>query len=139
MVLIASAKRPHRHRNRLILLFLDMILLMQSDLFGIFWFFSLSPWHLTQPLPILKSLLPQPMCLTSHLHYVNVNLPIGKLDGMNYATWPLDVKLWLGSQRYLDDHLTQKVIHICIVLKNTIQSSLKQMFQAYDTCSKVWE
>ena len=29
--------------------------------------------------------------------------------------------------------------HICMVLKNTIQSSLKQMLSAYNTCSEVWE
>jgi len=86
-------------------------------------------------------------------NYVNVNLPIDKLDGMHYATCASNIKLWLESQGYLD-HLIQKVTdiapgdfscwkgidaHIHMVLENTIQSSLKQMFWAYDTCSKVWE
>jgi len=69
-------------------------------------------------------------------------LPFEKLDGMNYVTWALDIKLWPESQGYAD-HLTKKVYditlgdflrwkridaHICMVLKNTIQSSFKQMF-----------
>jgi len=29
--------------------------------------------------------------------------------------------------------------HVCMVLKNTIQSSLKQNFRAYKTCSEVLE
>jgi len=29
--------------------------------------------------------------------------------------------------------------HKCMVLKNMIQSSLKQMFRTYATCSEVWE
>jgi len=29
--------------------------------------------------------------------------------------------------------------HLCMVLKNPIQSSLKQMFSAYDTCYEVWK
>jgi len=28
---------------------------------------------------------------------------------------------------------------LCIVIKSTIQSSLKQIFRTSDTCSKVWE
>jgi len=66
---------------------------------------------------------------------------------MDYATWASNLKLKLESQGYLD-HLTQKVTditpsdlprykrifpHICMVLKNTIQSSLKQMFRAIRT------
>jgi len=64
-----------------------------------------------------------------------------------------NVKLWLKRQGYLD-HLTLKVsnvalndfccwkridAHLCMVLKNTIQSSLKPMFRTYDTCYEVWE
>jgi len=91
-----------------------------------------------------------PSLFTTH---VNVHLPIDKLDGKNYATWASNVKLWLESQGYLD-HLTLKVIdialhdfscwkrvdaHLCMILKSTIQSSLKQMFRTYDTYYEVWE
>jgi len=47
---------------------------------------------------------------SSFTNNVNVHLPIDKLDGKNYATWVVDVKLWLESQAYVD-HLTLKVIN----------------------------
>ncbi|XP_052737011.1 uncharacterized protein LOC128197982 [Vigna angularis] len=87
-----------------------------------------------------------------YTNYVNVHLSIDKLDGTNYATWASDIKLWLKSQGYLD-HLTQNVTtapiddtsrwmkidaQLCIVIKSTIHSSLKQMFRSYETCSEVW-
>jgi len=28
---------------------------------------------------------------------------------------------------------------LCIILKSNIHSSLRQIFHAYETCSKVWE
>jgi len=84
---------------------------------------------------------------------INVYLPIDKLDGTNYSTWAFDIKLWLESQGYLD-HLTLKVTnvdttkfprwkridaHICMILKNTIHTSLKPLFHAYDTSYEDWE
>ena len=77
---------------------------------------------------------------------------IEKLDGTN-DTRTSNIKLWLKSQSYVD-HLTQSVVTIteneisrwlkidaqlCIVLKSTIHSSLKQIFRAYEPCSAVWE
>ena len=62
------------------------------------------------------------------------------------------IKLRLKSQGY-EDHLTQSVTtvaadevfrwtkidaQLCIVIKSTINSSLKQMFRSYETCSDVW-
>jgi len=87
-----------------------------------------------------------------YTNYVNVHLYIDKLDGTNYVTWASDIKLWLKSQGY-EDHLTQSVTtvaadeasrwtkidaQLCIVIKSTITSSLKQMFRSYETCSDVW-
>jgi len=84
---------------------------------------------------------------------VDVHLPIDKLDDKNYTTWVFHVKLWLESQGYLN-YLTLKVTnialgdfprwkiidaHLCMVLKNTIQSHLKPIFRAYDTCYEVSE
>ena len=40
-----------------------------------------------------------------YTNYINVHLSIDKLDGINYATWASDIKLWLKSQGY-EDHLT---------------------------------
>lgn len=36
-----------------------------------------------------------------------MHLSIDKLDSSNYATWALDIKLWLKSYGYVD-HITQK-------------------------------
>ncbi|KOM41612.1 hypothetical protein LR48_Vigan04g181000 [Vigna angularis] len=87
-----------------------------------------------------------------YTNYVNVHLSIDKLDDTNYATWASDIKHWLKSQGYVDI-LTQNVTtatiddtscwmkidaHLCIVIKSTIHSSLKQMFRSYETCSEVW-
>jgi len=36
-----------------------------------------------------------------YINYVNVHLLIDKLDDTNYATWALDVKLWLKRQGML--------------------------------------
>jgi len=75
-----------------------------------------------------------------HTNYVNVHLSINKLDGINYDTWASDIKLWLKSQGYVY-HLTQASVvenedsrwlkidaQLCIVIKPTIHSSLKQLF-----------
>jgi len=74
------------------------------------------------------------------------------LDGTNYDTWTSDIKLWLKSQGYYVDHLTGPIVaenevsswlkidvQLCIIIKSTIYSSLKQIFHTYETCSKVWE
>ena len=86
-----------------------------------------------------------------YTNYVNVHLSIDKLDGTNYDTWASDIKLWLKSQGYVD-HLTHPTLaenevvrwskidaQLCIVIKSTIHSSLKQIFRTYETCSEVWE
>ena len=77
-----------------------------------------------------------------YTNYVNVHLSIDKLDGKNYDTWASDIRLWLKSQGYVD-HLTTSVANVpenevsrwlkidaqlCMVLKSTIHSSLKQIF-----------
>jgi len=82
-----------------------------------------------------------------YTNYVNVHLSSDKLDGTNYNTWALDIKLWLKSQGYVD-HLTRPNVaknelkidaQLCIVIKSTIHSSLKQNFHTYETYSEVWE
>jgi len=87
-----------------------------------------------------------------YINYVNVHLSINKLTDPNYATWSLDVRLWLKSQRYLDylaskaptltlaDDDRWKTIdgQLCVVLKGTLDSSLKQLFRSYETCTKIW-
>jgi len=86
-----------------------------------------------------------------YTNYDNVHLSINKLNGTNYDTWTSYIKLWLKIQGYVD-HLTRpnvvenEVSHwlkidaqLCIVIKFTIQSSLKQIFRTYETCSEVWE
>ena len=93
-------------------------------------------------------IMPDPSIYTN---YVNVHLSIDKLDETNYYTWALDIKLWLQSQGYVD-HLTHPTlaenevfrwlkidVQLCIVIKSTIHSSLKQIFRTYETCSEVWE
>jgi len=75
-----------------------------------------------------------------YTNYVNVHLSIEKLDGTNYDTWVSDIKLWLKTQGYVD-HLTHPNVaenevsrwlkidsQLCIVIKSTIHSSLKQIF-----------
>jgi len=53
----------HLCRHHLVILFLDLVSLIQPDLFSVLGFFlSLRPWRLPLP-PILKPLLP-PVCLT---------------------------------------------------------------------------
>jgi len=92
--------------------------------------------------------MPDPSIYTN---YANIHLSIDKLDGTNYDTWASDIKLWLKSQGY-DDHLTHHTVaenevshwlkidaQLCIVMKSTIHSSLKQIFRTYETCSEVWE
>ena len=92
--------------------------------------------------------MPDPSVYTN---YINVHLSIDKLDGTNYDTWAPDIKLWHKSQGYVD-HLTHHTVaenevfrwlkidaQLCIVIKSTIHSSLKQIFHTYETCSKVWE
>ena len=88
-----------------------------------------------------------------YTNYVNVHLSIDKLNGKNYDTWASDIRLWLKSQGYVD-HLTMFVDNVlekevsrwlktdaqlCMVLKSTIHSSLKQIFLSYETCSEIWE
>jgi len=88
-----------------------------------------------------------------YINYVNVHLSIDKLTGPNYATWSSDVRLWLKSQRYLD-HLAPKArtltpaeddcwetidAQLCVVLKGTLDPSLKQLFHFYKTCAQIWE
>jgi len=88
-----------------------------------------------------------------YTNYVNVHLSIDKLDGKNYDTWASDIRLWLKSQGYVN-HLTTSVANVpenevsrwlkidaqlCMVLKSTIHSSLKQIFSSYETCSEIWE
>ena len=81
--------------------------------------------------------MPDPSIYTN---YVNVHFSIDKLDGTNYDTWASDIKLWLKSQGYVD-HLTHPLVvenevsrwlkidaQLCIVIKSTIDSSLKQIF-----------
>jgi len=82
-----------------------------------------------------------------YTNYVNVHLSINKLDGKNYHTWASDIRLWLKSQGYVD-HLTTSVpenevsrwskidAQLCMVLKSTIHSSLKQIFRSYETFQK---
>jgi len=77
-----------------------------------------------------------------YTNYVNIHLLIDKLDGTNYDTWASNIKLWLKSQGYVD-HLTKCGVDVdenevsrwlksdaqlCIVIKSTIHSSLKQIF-----------
>ena len=82
---------------------------------------------------------------------MSIFISIDKLDGTNYNTWASDIKLWLKSQCYVD-HLTRPNVvenevsrwlkidaQLCIVIKSTIHSFLKQFFRTYETCSKVWE
>jgi len=70
-----------------------------------------------------------------YTNYVNVHLSIDKLDGTNYDTGSLDIKLWLKSQSYVD-HLTHPNVaenevscwlkidaQLCIVIKSTVHSS----------------
>ena len=86
-----------------------------------------------------------------YTNYVNVHISIDKLDGTNYDTWASYIKLWLKSQGYVD-HLTHPTLaenevfrwlkieaQLCIGIKSTIHSSLKQIFHTYETCSEVWE
>ena len=64
-----------------------------------------------------------------------------------------DIRLWLKSQRYLD-HLASKApsltpveddrwetidAQLCVVLKGTLDPSLKQLFCSYETCAQIWE
>jgi len=92
--------------------------------------------------------MPDPSIYTN---YVNVHLSIDKFDGTNYDIWALDIKLWLKSQGYVD-HFTHPNVfenevsrwlkidaQLCIIIKSTIHSSLKQNFRTYETCSKFWE
>ena len=78
-------------------------------------------------------------------NYVNVHLSIDKLNGTNYDTWSSDIRLWLKSQGYSDvaenevSHWSKIDAQLCIILKLTIHSSLKQIFRSYETCSEVWE
>jgi len=74
-------------------------------------------------------------------NYVNVHLSIDKLDGTNYDTWTSNIKLWLKSQGYVDQRTCPNVVEnevsrwlkidaqLCIVIKSTIHSSLKQIFR----------
>ena len=86
--------------------------------------------------------------LSIYTIYVNVHLSIDKLDGTDYDTWTLDIELWLKSQCYVD-HLTRPNLaenevsrwlkidaQLCIVIKSTIHSFLKQFFRTYETCLK---
>jgi len=86
-----------------------------------------------------------------YTNYVNIHLSIDKLDGTNYNTWASNIKLWLKSQGYVD-HLTcpnvdeneislwLKIdVQLCIMIKSTIDSSLKKKFHTCETCSEVWE
>ena len=88
-----------------------------------------------------------------YTNYINVHLSIGKLTCPNYAKWSSDVRLWLKSQRYLD-HLAQKAptltpteddrwetidAQLCVVLKVTLDPSLKELFCSYEKCAQIWE
>jgi len=88
-----------------------------------------------------------------YTNYVNVHLFINKLDGTNYDTWTSNIKLWFKSQVHVD-HLTKCSVDVdenkifrglkidaqlCIVIKSTIHSSLKQIFRSYETYLEVWE
>jgi len=88
-----------------------------------------------------------------YTNYVNVHLSIDKLIGPNYAIWSSDVRLWLKSQKYLD-HLAPKAptltpaeddrwdtidAQLCVVLKDTLDPSLKEDFCSYETCAQIWE
>jgi len=86
-----------------------------------------------------------------YTNYVNIHLSIDKFDGINYETWTSDFKLWLKSQGYVH-HLTHPNVaenevsrwlkidaQLCILIKFTICSSLKQFFRTYEIFSKVWE
>ena len=88
--------------------------------------------------------------LSIYTNYVNVHLSFDKLDGTNYDTWASDIKLWLKNG-YVD-HLTHPNVaenevcrwlkidaQLCIVIKFTIHSSLKQFFRIYETCLEVWK
>jgi len=88
-----------------------------------------------------------------YTNYVNVHLSIDKLTGPNYATWSSDVRLWLKSHKYLDhlalkahtltltenDHWETIDAQLCVVLKGTLDPSLKQLFRSYETCAQIWE
>jgi len=88
-----------------------------------------------------------------YTNYVNVHLSIDKLIGLNFATWSSNVRLWLKSQRYLD-YLALKALtftfaeddrcdtidaQLCVVLKGTLDPSLKWIFRSYETCAQIWE
>jgi len=72
-------------------------------------------------------------------------------DGTNYDTWTSNIKLWIKSQGYVDHLIRPSVAknevsrllkidaQLCIVIKFTIHSSLKQIFRTYETCLEVWE
>jgi len=74
-----------------------------------------------------------------YTNYVNAHLSIDKLDGTNYDTWALYIKLWLKSQAYVNGLTRPNVAEnevscwlkidaqLCIVIKYTIQSSLKKI------------
>jgi len=88
-----------------------------------------------------------------YTNYVNVHLSIDKLTSLNYATWSSDIRLWLKSRRYLD-HLASKApiltpaeddywdridAQLCVVLKGTLDPSLKQIFRSNEMCAQIWE
>ena len=86
-----------------------------------------------------------------YTNYANVHLSIDKMDGTNYDTWASYIKLWFKSQGYVDclTHPTvaenevsrwlKKDAQLCIVIKSTIHSCLKQIFCTYEACSEIWE
>ena len=115
----------------------------------IFYVFSLSSMDSSATTNV-SSTFPIPEHYTN---YVNVHLSIDKLYGKNYDTWASDIRLWLKSQGYVN-HLTTSVANVsengvsrwlkidaqlCMVLKSTIHSSLKQIFCSFETCSEIWE
>jgi len=82
-----------------------------------------------------------------YTNYVNVHLSIDKLTGPNYATCSRRPII----QRYLD-HLASKApsltpaednrwetidAQLCVVLKGTLDPSLKQLFRSYETCAQI--
>jgi len=86
-----------------------------------------------------------------YTNYINVYLSIDKLTNPNYATWSSDARLWLKSQRYLD-HLVPKEhtltpaeddywetidAQLYVVLKDTLDISLKQLFRSHETCTEI--